>query len=322
MAPLPTVATPQRLGLPKPGEIQNGYIFQGGDPKAQASWKPASGDAFLSSLPIPDTQKALIRGIATYDYAPGGNRSLGSPEAQQVLGLVKMYDPTFDAKVYKQRGDLLHEVTQGDTSKQLKNLTNVSLHARDLMDSYDQMNLSSSPLVNGAENWMAANTPFTADMHTRQGQLGRTTDAVNFLAPEAARLGVGGAPNEGDINAVREQFNTNTPPAVAAGGLGDIAHKAAQRLLGIQDQWKRAFGTLPPKQPFINKDAAVALHDLITRYKVDGGDKLDWNVLTSGGWTPDQARGMMGEHAQAQPPPGIDPKIWGHLTPQERALWH
>lgn len=304
----------------KVGDTVNGYTLAGPDWTKKSSWQPATGDTFLNSFPtLNDTQKTLVKSIASYDLPPGSQRGgLGSPEVQQLLGLAKQYDPTFDAKQYKVRQDMLHEVNQGDTGKQLKNLTNVSLHARDLMDAYDQMNMTSSPIVNGIQNWAAANTPFTDDMHARQGQLGRTTDAVNFLAPEAARLGVGGAPNEGDINAVREQFNTNTPPAVAAGGLADIAHKAAQRLLGIQDQWKRAFGNAPPKQPFVNKDAAIALHDLITRYKVEGGDKLDWNVLTSGGWTPAQAQEIRNTAGPAASPQNGAPSApanngWGNF---------
>jgi len=221
------------------------------------------------------------------------------------LGMAKLYDPSFDVKNFKMRGEMLTDLTKGTTAQQLKNITNVSLHARDLQDAYDQMNLSTSTLVNWVQNGMADAMPFTQNMHDRQRQMGRTTDAINFLAPEAARLGMGGVPNEGDIKDVKSQYNLDTSPDVSSAGLMDIAHKAAQRLLGIQDQVKRAFGGGIPKQlrdqPLVNRDAAIALHDLLTRYKVEGADKLDWNVLTSGGFDPKAAANIRGNSFPTKP---------------------
>lgn len=290
-------------GLKKPppavGTVVNGFKYMGGDPRSQDPnvWAPLHGDDYLNSLPIDPDKRAVIQSIANYELPPGSGRGgIGSPEVQQLLGFVKQYDPTFDAKNYKVRQDMLHEVNQGTLSGQLKNLTNVSLHARDLQDAYDQMNLSPSPAVNFVQNALARRLGSYGgkDMGDRQRQIGRVNDAINFLAPEAGRLGMGSAPNEADIQAVRSQFNEDTTPLMAEGGLTDIAHKIAQRLLGIQDQWKRAFGNIKPKQPLINKEAAIALHDLIGRYQVRGADDLDWNVLTAGGWSPAQARAIRG----------------------------
>lgn len=308
---------------PQPGQTINGFTFLGGDYRDKTRYKPETGDKYLDSFTVlSPEQKNLIKGMAAYDLPPGSQRGgLGSPEVQQLLGLARGYDPTFDAKQYKVRQDMLHEVNQGDTGKQLKNLTNVSLHARDLLDAYDQMNLSGNSATNYVENFAARNFPFTPNMHARQSQIGRTLNAVNFLAPEAARMGMGAAPNEADIKDIKDQYNENTPPDLAGGGIGDMGDKIAQRLLGIQDQWKRAFGNTPPKQPFINKDAAIALHDILTRFKVKGSDQLDWNVLTSGGFSPKQAQDLRGGGATPKPPAGVTPAEWQHMTPDERKLF-
>ena len=60
-------AAPIRTLAPRPpqvGETIEGHTYTGGDPGDPKSWKPASGDDFLNSLPVDDTTKALVRSRA------------------------------------------------------------------------------------------------------------------------------------------------------------------------------------------------------------------------------------------------------------------
>jgi len=93
-----------RRPAPAIGTTINGYTYMGGDPRNQTDpsiWKPAQGDVFLDSLPLDDDKKTIVKAIANYDLPAGPQRGgLGTPQVQQLLGIVKQYDPSFDLKNY------------------------------------------------------------------------------------------------------------------------------------------------------------------------------------------------------------------------------
>lgn len=303
--------------LPKPGDMFNGHQFLGGDPRAQTAWKPLSGQDYLNSMPLDPEKKTLIQAIANYDLPPGSGRGgIGSPEVQQLLGYVKTYDPTFDAKNYKARQDMINDINdkQNGLGGQISNLTNAALHARDMAHAYDRLG-NSDALPPETQEWLKAAHGRLLSMlpeilggapngkNPILSALGAASTASNFLAPEAARIGMGATPNEAEINNNQTNLAIGAGPSAQAGTLGDIASKIGQRLLTIQDRYKRAFGNTPPKVPLINPDAARAVNELLTRYGRPEADQIDFNTLTAGGFNPKAAQGVM-----ETPPTNLPPK--------------
>jgi hypothetical protein len=306
-------------GLKKPpppvGATVNGYTYMGGDPRSKdpSVWKPASGDAFLSSLPIDEDKKTLIKMMANYEAPSSGTRGIGSPEVQQLVGLAKQYDPTFDVKNYKVRQDYLHDLNDQKANGTIQALNNAALHAKSFDDEYQKL---------GNSNWLPQfiNRPLDymgkADTQKAAGAVSAT---ANFLGPEIARVGQGAAPTVDEVNRQMDSLDVGARPNVEQGTMASMAQKIGDRLMSMQAQYRRAFGNQAPKEPLLTPEAALAAHQLLKRYAPDYENKLDFNVLTAGGFSPAKAQATI--NPQNATPKGVDPVLWQHMTPEERSLW-
>jgi hypothetical protein len=312
------------------GDKVNGFELAGDNWKDKSQWKPVTGEDFLGSFPSLDPDKiSIVKAIANYELPPGSQRGgLGSPEVQQLLALAKRYDPTFDAKKYKVRQDFLTDLSKGETAKQIQALNNGSLHARDMLAAYDKLgNWNAPDWINMVKQYGQGYLGAVTGDPKKLQAIGAAKQAAEALAPEAARVYMGSSPNEAEISGQRHGLDVTKAPAYEEGNLADMASKFAQRLLTIQYRYHNAFGKdKMPEQPLIMPESAQALHEILTRYKVKDADKLDWNTLTAGGFSPQQIRSMQGpQKGKDNIPPapeGVDPRVWAHVRPEKRALWN
>lgn len=210
-APAPAPQQPVYPGLKKPpppvGTTVNGYTYLGGDPRSKdpSVWKQASGDDFLNSLPVDDTKKTIVKSIANYELPPGSARGgLGSPEVQQLLGLAKQYDPTFDAKNYQAVQKARTEISNPDSRFNLtKTALNTAIdHARGLAQDVDSLHNFQSPLFNAPINYV--------EQHVfgdpRQGNFNQN---AQLLAGETVKAATGSSTGGGEGD--RTQQNANYP---------------------------------------------------------------------------------------------------------------
>lgn len=331
-------------GLKRPpppvGTVQNGFKYMGGDPRSQdpSVWAPVTGDEFLGSVPLDEDKKTLIKMMANYEAPASGNRGIGSPEVQQLVSLAKRYDPTFDIKNYKVRQDYLKDLNGMKANGTIQSLSNAAMHLKSYDDEFQKLGNSdwAPEWFNSAKQRSAA-LPLIGGLFGGSDRLkaasAAKTDAT-IAAPEIARVSMGGSPNEHEIMDQRNNLGAGSwmdhsigiGPSDEAGTMSAMAQKIGDRMLSMQAQYRRAFGNHAPKEPLITPEAATAVHQLLKRYSPDYESKLDYTMLTAGGFSPQQAKGM----ATQQPPPasgaggppsGVDAKTWSHMTPQEKSLW-
>lgn len=292
LAPQPQQqAQPVYPGLKRPppavGTTVNGYTYMGGDPRSKdpSVWKPASGDAYLNSLPLADDQKTLIKMMANYEAPSSGTRGIGSPEVQQLVGIAKQYDPTFDVKNYKVRQDYLHDLNDQKANGTIQSLNNAAMHLKSYDDEIGKLGNSNylPQFMNRAMNYMS---PFAAT----QKAAGSVNETAAVLAPEIAKVAQGGAPTVEEVNNQSDNLDMGARPNVEAGVGSSMAQKIGDRLLSMQAQYRRAFGNAPPKEPLLTPQAAMATHQLLQKYAPGYEKQLDFTLLTAGGFTPEQAK--------------------------------
>jgi len=313
------------LGLKKPAPaigttVEGGHTYLGGDPRDTNNpnvWKQESGDAYLNSLSgLDDEKKTLVKMMASYDAPASGARGIGSPEVQQLVSIAKRYDPSFDIKQYKVRQDYLKTLTEGKANGTIQALSNAALHLKSYDDEFQKLgNWDLLPeWANAAKQGLVGSLGGST---TLKASNAAKTDAT-IAGPEIARVAEGGAPTMDASNRQLENLGaggnwfTNIlgsgiglRPSSEAGTVSAMAQKVGDRLLTMQAQQRRAFGDKPPtNEPLITPEAADALHQLLTRYAPDYEKKLDYRMLTAGGYSPPQARSIQ---SQGQPQrPSID----------------
>jgi hypothetical protein len=299
LIPQAVPAQPSYPGLKKAppaiGTTVNGYTYMGGDPRSkdESVWKPASGDDFLNSLQLPNDKKLLIKMMANYEAPASGSRGIGSPEVQQLVGLAKQYDPSFDVKNYQAVQKARTEIGNPDSKFNLtKTALNTAIdHAKLLADNADALHNTASPTWNAIGNFV--DQYILGD--PRQGNFQQTARTLGGEVVKANTGTQGGG--EGDREAQTASYPVNGSPAQQYGALQDTT-----RLLN---------GKLKEMQATI---AQAKLKDPNTANLLSPSAQESWNYLNKRFGDQPQAK-------TASAPNGVDPKIWGHMTPQEKALW-
>jgi hypothetical protein len=294
---------------PTVGATIDGYTYMGGDPRSKdpSVWKPASGDDYLNSLQLPDEKKALIKMMANYEAPASGARGIGSPEVQQLVGIAKKYDPTFDIKGYKVRQDYLHDLNDQKANGTIQALSNAAMHAKSFDDEFGKLGNSNylPQFVNRGLDYMS---PFSAT----QKAAGAANETSTVLAPEIARVAQGGSPTVDEVNRQVDNLDIGARPNIEAGTMSSMAQKIGDRMLSMQQQYRRAFGNQPPKEPLMTPEAAQATHQLLKKYSPDYENKLDYTLLTAGGFSPDKAKSMTSAPAPS-PAPSQGGSGWSNL---------
>ncbi len=313
MAPQPPVqppqsATPQQQtypGLKRPppaiGTTINGQTYIGGDPRdAAGSWKQATGDTYLNSLPIDEEKKALIKMMASYDAPASGARGIGSPEVQQLVGMAKLYDPAFDIKQYTVRQNYLHDLNDQKANGTIQALNNAAMHAKSFDDEFQKLDNS-----NWLPQWANRGLDYIGRSAT-QTAAGNAAESQTVLGPEISRVAQGGQPTVDEVNRQIGNLDIGARPNIEKGTMSSMASKIGDRMLSMQAQYRRAFGDIAPKEPLMTPQAALAAHQLLQRYAPDYENKLDFGMLTAGGYSPQQATAMQTPAATVPTTPAID----------------
>lgn len=270
-APQPQQTYP---GLKKPpppvGATVNGYTYLGGDPRSKdpSVWKPASGDDFLNSLPLDDTKKTIIKGIANYELPAGSSRGgLGSPEVQQLLGLAKQYDPTFDAKNYQAVQKARTEVANPDSRFNLtKTALNTAIdHAAGLAQSADALHNTQSPGWNALGNWVDEN--IMGD--PRQGVFRQN---AQLLAGETVKAATGSTNGGGEGDRIQQNANypLNGSPAQQNQGIGKTVDLLKSKLDEMTATLKQAGNPKANPLDLLSPSARQSWQTLTARYGAGG----------------------------------------------------
>jgi hypothetical protein len=260
-------------GLRKPppavGTTVNGYTYLGGDPRSKdpAVWKPATGDTFLNSLPMDDTNKTLIKSIANYELPPGSQRGgLGSPEVQQLLGLAKRYDPTFNAQNYSAVQKARVEVANPDSKFNLtKTALNTAIdHAAGLAQASDALNNSQSPVVNGAVNWFEQNVMGDP----RANNFNQRAQLLSGETVKAATGGQGGG--EGDRQMQLSNYPVNGSPQQQQQGVATTVGLLKSKLDEMTNTLRQAGNPHANALDLLSPTSRQSWQMLSKRYGVDG----------------------------------------------------
>jgi hypothetical protein len=117
----------------QPGQIVDGYRFNGGNQRDQNSWTELKGQDLIGSLPVED--QSLVKGIVNYDLPPGSMRGgLGSPQVQRLLSLAARADPNFSAGDYSNRVAVKKNYTSGKTADTITAFNTTIDHLGTLFD--------------------------------------------------------------------------------------------------------------------------------------------------------------------------------------------
>lgn len=266
----------QQLGpngkpLPKPGDVVNYHRFVGGNPADPSAWKPLHGKDFLAELEQWDPAMAgrvhqLVTGQIPYPTSSGMGANPNS-DALRLKSAATMYDPNFNAQVYKVRAGAWEDFTKGNTSKLLGALNQAPLHTRELADAYDHMNNS-----NYGWQWMndAANNFVSGFSPSKQAALGAFAENQPAVAGELASVYKGGsAPTIPEEDAQKKAFPSGAQPSFSNAALAKAATLMHDRLKVTKAKWHNAMGDFAPF-PIITPEAEKAINDLYSRYHQNG----------------------------------------------------
>jgi hypothetical protein len=209
-----------QIGQPLPA--RESPTQPGGTPDAELH-----GEEMLGRLPA-QTQD-YIRGIARGELKPPAGQ-----KAQQVLALVKQYDPRFDADLYRQRSDMRRGYSpQGKIGQQLNSASAALQHAEQLLLAHNRM---------GNSNWRIVNTIVNPITGLRENPALRDFELNKLgLAGEVERYLKGGSAAEGSLRALEAQISPNSTPAEIRAVLNKIAEIMGGKTKVYLNDWKKVF---------------------------------------------------------------------------------
>lgn len=336
-APAPAQASYQDIALaalkagrkpppPPVGAILNGHRFAGGDFKAASAWIPLTGDDFIKTLDPTDVPvvKALAEGRM---QIPGGF-SAKSPYWIQKIQQVSQYDPTFDAATYPTRLKTRAAFTQGKEGQNLAAINTAISH----LGQFGQK-------VNGVAGHSGFPFATTANSLINTFEQGTGDPSVtNYTADQAALahelrrvFTVTGAGSEADLQSYLRQLSPDASKEQKVGTIREIVGLLAGRREALMQQYENGMGT--DKYP-IHFDTPHS-NAVLNIWGPNGPDDPTSVPLDHAG-TSVSGPAPIGRYPTPAPTPqnlprrgsgraapqGIDPNIWGHMTPQEQSLWH
>lgn len=268
MSALPRIgAAAPRQSLPQVGQTIEGHTFMGGNAGDPRAWKAETGDKFLNSMPLDDSIKAVVKSIANYELPPGSGRGgIGSPEVQQILGLAKQYDPTFDAKNYQAVQKARTEMGNPDSqfNKTVTALNTAIDHIAGLAGSAQALDNSSLP----AENWMVNKyRDWTGDARPVQFNQNATIGADEIVKAIAGGNGGG----EGDRRNMEGMFNVNGSPAQQQGAISKAVQLLGSKLDELNETYGRAASSHGDVTSLLSPSARQSWTALHQQYGINAG---------------------------------------------------
>lgn len=272
MAVLDPQAVKAGTVVPKPGDFVDGFAYQGGDPKANGSYRPLLGNDYLSSIPA--SRANVVRSIlATKQPMPQGT-VLKDPYWQQIYRDVVTADPTlsdgsggFDTKAFNTRRALMDDYARGKARAQINALRMGIHHASGMMDAYDNLgNWNGYEFVNRAKNDLMYG--FSPKTRAAEGAINLNKDA---LAAETATIFTGKQPAVTEIEGYKKDYSPDAAPDASNAALGKFGTMAHDRLNTLQQQWHDVMGPTAKDYPMFDPETQKAWQKLTSRYDPETG---------------------------------------------------
>lgn len=221
---------PAGTGTPPKGEST--IIGTKPVPLSVAINQGVKGTDLLAAMPAP--LAAQIAAITDHRAAPP---SRNTARADQLMQLVNLVDPTYDATSYKTKQGIETAFTSGRPGTLLKSLNVVQDHLGTFADTAKELGNSELPFVNAIGNKISQWT----------GQPAPTNFAAvkTVVADELTKAILGTAGALGDRNAMKEEINAASSPAMLAGVIGKWQKLIAGQVNGLSDQYKSGGGSNP-----------------------------------------------------------------------------
>ncbi|HVM95107.1 MAG TPA: hypothetical protein VMT89_01905 [Candidatus Acidoferrales bacterium] len=325
---------------PVPGDIvvsSDGYPYKyaGGGPVSAQTMVPLQGKEYLQALP--QSRRNLVQALLTgnMEFPSANTRTMkGGPTfGTQLLTDAANVDPTFNQATYKARVAALKDFTSGYDSKTIASLNQAPLHALELARAMQGLGNQNDGAL--GDNWLARNVAYPALnlAGTTWQQPGPTNERrianavasgdTGMQAAEGSYKAAHGAVGDelasvytgkaGTVPGIEEQMNVfpeGAPPSQSNAAFSTVSKLLRDRQATLVAKWRKAMGPIADLFPVVDPRSSQALDtlDAMTR----GGK------LAAGATTPAPAT----RAASAAPPAGVDPVLWSHMTPQEKALWH
>lgn len=247
------------------------------------------GDDFLKTLAPADATevKAMAEGRLAF---PTG---MSLSKLQPLIQKVGQYDPTFDAVNYNARSKTRAAFTgAGKEAQNLAALSTAILHAGQLYDQIDNVaghgGLPGATALNAAQNYLSQSA----------GKPGVTNYRNNArdLSDEVTRAFRQAGGSEAEISGRLAGLSENLSTADKKNAISGVIDRLMSRTDALGEQYKQGMGTDKVPIQLLSPAAQAQIQKI-------------------------QAPPGAGQAAASKPPSGVDPNLWAHMTPQERALW-
>jgi hypothetical protein len=212
-----------------------------------------SGDEFLKTLrpDIAGQVKAYAEGRMPI---PSGF-ALKSPYFQQMMRLVGQYDPTFDATNYPMRQKTRTDLTSGKGAEQIKNLSTVLGHLKDLRERSGKLGTTPIPAINAAINYGKTSLGSSDVTDFETNKEGVVSELVRLWRQ------VGGA--EADLQRWSEQMRASSSPEQFKGQWQTIATMIGDRFKALENQRQQGLGDVGGRDiQVITPEARTIMDDM------------------------------------------------------------
>ena len=259
LTPSTTVTAPAVNGLiPSTVTPPVAGAGRGGVPAAVATpvgTPPVSLSAAINQgLTGPDLLAAIPKAVAAQVTAITDHRAAppqrNTTRGDQLMQLVNLVDPTYDATSYKTKQGIETAFTAGRPGTLLKSLNVVQDHLGTLTETAKDLGNSEIPFVNAVGNKIAQWT----------GQPAPSSFAAvkTVVADELTKAILGTAGALGDRNAMKEEINAASSPAALSGVINKWQKLIAGQVNGLSDQYKSGGGNNPEIIKLFGKARASA----------------------------------------------------------------
>jgi len=236
-------ATPVSTGTTPKGEAT--VIGTKPVPLSVAINQGAKGTDLLAAMPAP--LAAQVAAITDHRAAPP---SRNTARADQLMQLVNLVDPTYDATSYKTKQGIEIAFTSGRPGTLLKSLNVVQDHLATFADTAKELGNSELPFVNAMGNKIAQWT----------GQAAPTNFAAvkTVVADELTKAILGTAGALGDRKTMQDEVNSSSSPTQLAGVIGKWQKLISGQVNGLSDQYKSGGGSNSAVLSLFGKASAAA----------------------------------------------------------------
>lgn len=245
-----------------------------------------TGDDVLAGVD-PQTA-ALVKKVAHYEVGLDALPRSGY-QRQQILGLVSLYDPSFNAAVAPARAATVKSFMVGTDSQNITSLNTAIGHLGTLYDSIDGLNNTNTPVVGNLYN-MGKNALYGGGGGEQAAAIQKFNQAAKAVGDELAKSFKGaGAAGEAEVAAWRKGLDAANSPDQLKAAISQGVELLRSRVESMQSKYQSAMGA-PMKARMIDPSKAAVL----THMGIDPGE-LDPN------YQPPQGGGDNGQGGK--PPP-------------------